>query len=265
MNELLDWAHRLPPLIALGWLILMNVATFTAALMAGRLATRWFRSRQIGAAADPVTPREWRYAGLSVVVNTLVTYIGWRLWTWGVITIRRDMSWRAALDFAVLLLLMDLGMYVLHRVAHSRWFMPIHRLHHEFDRPHVLTLFVVHPIETFGFGLLWLLVLCAYSSSWLGISLYVTANLAAGALGHLGVEPFPRWWTRTPVLRQIGTSTFHAQHHQQGDHNFGFYTVAWDRLCGTLAPWYDASFAQVPQESNSPGAMVSRSMESPNP
>jgi sterol desaturase/sphingolipid hydroxylase (fatty acid hydroxylase superfamily) len=120
--------------------------------------------------------------------------------------------------------------------------MPIHRLHHEFDRPHVLTLFVVHPIETFGFGLLWLAVLLVYPSSWLGIALYVTINLAAGVLGHLGVEPFPRWWTRIPVARHIGTSTFHAQHHQDVHHNFGFYTVVWDRLLGTLSTEYDRSF-----------------------
>ena len=242
MNAFLDSARQFSLPEAAAWLLLMNVATFTAALLGGGCVVRWFRSQPIGEPPAPPTAREWRYAALGVLVNTLVTIIGWKLWTEGYLTIRRDVSWRALVDFGVLLLLMDLGMYALHRVAHSRLFMPIHRLHHEFDRPHVLTLFVVHPIETFGFGLLWLAVLLVYPASWLGIALYVTINLAAGVLGHLGVEPFPRWWTRIPVGRQIGTSTFHAQHHRDVEHNFGFYTVVWDRLLGTLSPGYDGGF-----------------------
>lgn len=39
-----------------------------------------------------------------------------------------------------------------------------------------------------------------------------------------------RWWG----LRHVGTSTFHAGHHQDAGHNFGFYTLVWDRLFGTL-------------------------------
>ena len=36
------------------------------------------------------------------------------------------------------------------------------------------------------------------------------------------------------ALRLIGSSTFHANHHQDGDVNFGFYTNLWDRLFRTL-------------------------------
>ena len=38
-------------------------------------------------------------------------------------------------------------------------------------------------------------------------------NLIFGTLGHVGVEPFPKSWARWRLLRQIGTSTFHAEHH----------------------------------------------------
>jgi len=140
---------------------------------------------------------------------------------------------------------MDLGMYVLHRVAHSRWFYPVHRLHHEYDRPWALTLFVVHPLETLGFGLLWLAVVVLYGPCWLGLCLYMAANLAAGTLGHLGVEPFSARWSRLPLLREVGTSTFHAQHHLDGQYNFGFYTLLWDRLFGTLWPGYDRDFGVI--------------------
>ena len=53
-------------------------------------------------------------------------------------------------------------------------------------------------------------------------------------------------WARTPVLRQIGSSSFHARHHQDLGGNFGFYTLLWDRLFGTLAPGYEAGFGRLP-------------------
>jgi sterol desaturase/sphingolipid hydroxylase (fatty acid hydroxylase superfamily) len=37
-----------------------------------------------------------------------------------------------------------------------------------------------------------------------------------------------------PFVHYISTSTFHAEHHQDADHNFGFYTLIWDRLFVTL-------------------------------
>jgi Delta7-sterol 5-desaturase len=243
MNAFLDWAYALSSLEAIAWLIGLNFGTFALAMLAGCVATYAFRSRRIAGRPDPMSGKEVAYAAAGIVVNTLVTVAGWYLWKAGILEIRRDTGWRAWLDFPVLILLMDLGMYLLHRVAHSRWFYPIHRLHHEYERPWALTLFVVHPLETLGFGLLWLAVIVVYPSSWLGLCLYMAANLAAGMLGHVGVEPFPRWWSHVPLVREIGTSTFHAQHHQDRNHNFGFYTLIWDRLFGTLFPRYDETFA----------------------
>jgi sterol desaturase/sphingolipid hydroxylase (fatty acid hydroxylase superfamily) len=242
MEAFLDWACTLSPPEALGWLVVANVGTFALAVLAGCLATAVFSGRRVAGPAPALSRQEALYSVAGIAVNTLVTLAGWLLWRAGWLHIRRDAGWRAWLDFGVLIVLMDLGMYVLHRVAHLPWFYRIHRLHHEYDRPWALTLFVVHPLETLGFGLLWLVVVVLYSSSWLGLCLYMGANLAAGTLGHLGVEPFPAWWSRVPLLRQVGTSTFHAQHHQDGHFNFGFYTLLWDRLFGTLFPAYDEKF-----------------------
>jgi sterol desaturase/sphingolipid hydroxylase (fatty acid hydroxylase superfamily) len=69
-------------------------------------------------------------------------------------------------------------------------------------------------------------------------------NLGSGMVGHLGVEPFPGSWARRRVLRHIGTSTFHAGHHHYGRGNFGFYTLIWDRLFGTLHPGYAERFGR---------------------
>jgi sterol desaturase/sphingolipid hydroxylase (fatty acid hydroxylase superfamily) len=176
-------------------------------------------------------------------LNTAVTVAGLLLWRRGIVRFRDDVGPWAAVDVVVLLFVMDLAMYALHRLAHHRWLFPIlHRLHHRFDRPRPLTLFVLNPVETLSFGALWLVVIALYPASWLGMSTYLALNVAFGVLGHVGVEPFPRAWVRWPGLRHIGTSTFHARHHADPSHNFGFYTLVWDRIFGTLSPDYDARF-----------------------
>ncbi len=67
-----------------------------------------------------------------------------------------------------------------------------------------------------------------------------------GTVGHLGVEPLPDAWLRWPGLRWLAGGSFHAQHHQDITHNYGFYTLIWDRLFGTLRPDYRESFGRIP-------------------
>jgi Delta7-sterol 5-desaturase len=70
-------------------------------------------------------------------------------------------------------------------------------------------------------------------------------NVLFGLVGHLGVEPFPKAWVRLPLIRLISTSTFHAEHHGDRHHNFGFYTLIWDRLFGTISPDYLRDFERA--------------------
>lgn len=122
----------------------------------------------------------------------------------------------------------------------------MHRLHHEYDRPRPLTLFILNPVENLSFGALWLIVIVVYPASWLGMSIYLTLNVLFGTVGHLGVEPLPSWWGRVPALRNLAGSTFHARHHQDLGCNFGFYTLLWDRLFGTLRKDYWQSLGTLP-------------------
>jgi sterol desaturase/sphingolipid hydroxylase (fatty acid hydroxylase superfamily) len=101
---------------------------------------------------------------------------------------------------------------------------------------------VLNPFETLGFGTLWLSLLVIYPAAWLSIIIYLTLNIVFGLVGHLGVEPMPGQWIRLPVSRYVSTSTFHAEHHLDKDHNYGFYTLIWDHLFGTLSPDYAHDF-----------------------
>jgi sterol desaturase/sphingolipid hydroxylase (fatty acid hydroxylase superfamily) len=86
-------------------------------------------------------------------------------------------------------------------------------------------------------------VLVAMPFSGTSILVHLLLNVLFGTLGHAGVEPFPKSCARWILVRQIGTSTFHAKHHLQPRTNYGFYTVIWDRLFGTLHPQYDAAIS----------------------
>jgi sterol desaturase/sphingolipid hydroxylase (fatty acid hydroxylase superfamily) len=230
------------PLASLFFLVL-NLFIFALALGIGAWLVRRHAPRRVTAPPAPQSAHEWAYALITVVINTAVTVVGLWLSRLGLLRYRSDAGLHALLDVVVLLLAMDAAMYALHRVAHHPWIFPLlHRPHHRYDRPRPLTLFVLSPPEALAFGGLWLVVLFLYDTSYLGMTLYLSLNVAFGTIGHLGVEPFPSRWIRWPVTRHIGTSTFHALHHREERTNFGFYTLVWDRLLGTLSPAYDRTF-----------------------
>ena len=237
MDALIDFLRHAPIAVLCFLIVVENVFIFATTLLAGAWLTRRFAGRRVTESAAPVTSHEITLALTTVFLNSLVTIIGLLLWRRGIIEFRMDMGLAALLDFAFLVFAMDLAMYFLHRVAHiPLFFRIIHRTHHRYDNPRPLTLFVMNPIEASSFGLLWLVLVSCYDATWLGMSLYLAFNVLFGLIGHIGVEPLPDGWKRAPLLKYISTSSFHAGHHQEDDYNFGFYTLIWDRLCGTLAP-----------------------------
>lgn len=245
MNAMLSYLKSCPWGTAVGLLLAENLLIFVLALLVGNGLTRRFSARRIADAPDALGSFELGISTVTMLLNTLVTVAGLWLYRAGYVRVRSDVGPRAWLDVLVLLVAMDLAMYVLHRVAHVALLFPVlHSMHHRFERPRPLTLFVLNPLETLAFGALWLAVTVVYPSSWLGMSVYLALNVAFGTLGYLGVEPFPTAWVRWPVARHVGTSTFHAQHHAVPGTNFGFYTLVWDRLFGTLHPDYDRRFGQ---------------------
>ncbi|MGI4875346.1 MAG: sterol desaturase family protein [Janthinobacterium lividum] len=228
----LSWQAALPLFLVENLLVLLLAVGF------GYLLQFLFGHRQaLGPLYQPPGRQQLGLATCTLLLNTGITFAGFLLWQQGIITIREEVSYRIAVDFVVLFLGMDLLMYGFHYAIHHtvlyRW---VHTQHHAYTEPQPLDLFVLHPIETLGFGTLWLLLIAVYPANFLAISAYLTANVLFGVLGHSGVEPFPAAWAHRPLLRYLGSSGFHFQHHQDVHHNFGFYTSLWDHLFGTFAP-----------------------------
>lgn len=180
----------------------------------------------------------------SIIINSIITFSGFLLWKQKSILFTTGLTVWTFIDFFILLLTMDLAMYILHLAIHKLRFIykPVHSFHHRFENPDPIDLFVLSPFEAFAFGVLWLILIYLYSCNIYAVVLYLITNVLFGMIGHLSIEPFPANWIKIPVLNYICTSTFHHQHHLNGNFNFGFYTIIWDELGKTLAPDYKEQF-----------------------
>ncbi|WP_080778884.1 sterol desaturase family protein [Chryseobacterium phocaeense] len=186
---------------------------------------------QLQEQSHPVTGSDFYLSLLTIICNSFVMLLGAFLWKTGWISLDGNQSVTSVLlETLALILLMDLLMYFFHYAAHLPFvYKMLHGRHHEHVSTNFLSLFVLHPFETIGFGVMILALLICYDFSIASISLYLMINLIWGTIGHLNREFFPASFDRLFV----GTTRFHNQHHVTENKNFGFYTSIWDRIFGT--------------------------------
>jgi len=161
-----------------------------------------------------------------VIINILVAIPGYLLFKNNYIIFSATSS--SIIDFILLFFIFDATMYFLHLISHYVWpFKKFHGKHHSHEYFNAISLYVMEPIESLLFGVL--LTICAFFMelniySFLG---FLFLNWALGVIGHLNTNS-----TKQPIL--FGNHVFHKAHHQEGNKNFGFYTVIWDRIFETL-------------------------------
>jgi lathosterol oxidase len=254
VESVLAWLQSAPLWQTVPAALAENFVLHGVAVLLGDAVARCFPNRRVSPPAPPTSRTEVIVAAVTLLTNSLTTLAGLYLWRAGVLRFRADTGLRALLDVPLLLLVMDGAMYALHRVAHLPWVYPwLHRPHHEYVRPRPLTLFILNPLENLAFGALMLAVLAAYPFALLATGVFLAFNVASGIVGHLGVEPLPDWWVRTPLVRWVTGGSFHARHHQDTSCNFGFYTLIWDRLFQTLRKDYWALFGKLPEGAGGAG------------
>jgi sterol desaturase/sphingolipid hydroxylase (fatty acid hydroxylase superfamily) len=231
MNYVLNYLSQLSPAIL--WLIFLleNVLITLIVLWAGKYIHRKVTG---GAISYSYSSRDWQICGLTNILNTVVTYAGYWLWQNGRVVITTSLSGYILLDFLLLFLGMDLLMFIFHYIIHKTFlYRSIHRLHHQSVDPRPVDVFILHPVETVSFGAMWLILLMVKVYNIYAVMIYLAVNVLFGMIGHLGIEPLPVRLRNMPLIKYIGTSTFHHDHHQDVAYNFGFYTSIWDRLSGT--------------------------------
>lgn len=182
----------------------------------------------------PVNRSDVYLSFITIVCNSFVMILGVGLWKSGWIILNAVPSVISVIsEVLVLLLLMDLMMYIFHYVAHIPFvYRLLHGKHHEHTSTNFLSLFVLHPLEVIGFGMMLLILLMVYNFSVVAVMIYLMINLIWGTVGHLNREFFP------PELDRflVGTTGFHNRHHKDESCNFGFYTSLWDRIFTTYKP-----------------------------
>lgn len=233
IEALLDRLLQLPEYALWTIFVAENILITLLVLLIGHVLQQKFSSSPV--APYRYTSREWFICAVTNLLNILVTYGGFMLWKQGYLVMDMSASWFIIVDFLFLFLAMDFLMYIFHYIIHKTFlYKAMHGLHHEAINPKPIDLFVLHPVETVCFGSLWLMLLLVYAFNVYAIILYLTVNVIFGMSGHLGIEPLPEKMRGHALLKHLGTSTFHHQHHRDVHYNFGFYTTLWDRLFGTL-------------------------------
>ncbi|TDS14979.1 sterol desaturase family protein [Sphingobacterium paludis] len=212
--------------------LLSNIALYLFSIGLYIVIDQTCAKQKIQDEAFPVTPSDVYLSLLTVVLNTVVMLIAVYCWKIGWLEYNESATLAVSIvEIIGIVLVMDFLMFVFHYLAHSPGLYPLlHYRHHEHSSTNYLSLFVLHPFETLGFGLMMITVFICYDFSITAIAAYVFINLVWGTIGHLNREFFPKWADRL----YVGTTRFHNQHHIDERHNFGFYTSIWDRLFRTF-------------------------------
>lgn len=216
------------------WIIfslISNIALFSLSICLYLFIDKSCRKDKLQQNDHPISRPDIYLSILTVLLNSLLMLLAVYLWKQGFLNWKTDDSLvTITLETLAIIFIMDFLMYVFHFVAHNPFiYKLLHRKHHEHNSTNYLSLFVLHPFETVGFGLMMIMVFASYNFSVYALSLYIAINLIWGTLGHLNREFFPKW----ADYCFLGSTKFHNQHHLHEQRNFGFYTSIWDRLFGT--------------------------------
>lgn len=229
------------------YLVFVGLA-FAALWWIARRAVAWRPALQAGGLAPAQLPRElWLSAATTLIGGAIAPLIIGMDWRSQLLFYRRidDHGW-AYFFFSILLMMLvrDALFYAFHRAMHHRRvFRFAHRTHHLSTRPDPWTAYAVHPLESLlDVVVTFLVILFLVPKHPLAYIIFLWIDAAYAVYGHMGVEIFPRGFSRHWLGRWINTSVAHNHHHATARHNYGYYFLIWDRLLGTLDPDYDQRY-----------------------
>ena len=230
------------------YLVAASVLALTLALLAGAIGHRRIQSRR---ASSNDIRREITFSISTTLVFSLVgfgVYAGSQTGVFRIYGGELPGASRMLLEFVGLVLMHDAYFYWAHRMMHTRsLFRWVHRLHHKSRTPTPWAAYAFAPPEALlEAGILPLAGLLMPVHE-LTVLMFLTHMIMRNVIGHAGVELFPAWWLRVPLLCTITTTTHHDLHHSHGGYNFGLYFTWWDRWMKTEHPSYADCFKTVTQ------------------
>lgn len=158
---------------------------------------------------------------------------GWTLWPPGALTL-----WSGLGFFVLSVVLFDAWFYWGHRLMHWRPLYRHHLWHHRSVAPTVWSNYSDSLVDAFAMQSYYLVAPLLLPIPPEVLILHRVYDHVNGMIGHAGFEYFADRSTRFPS--PFVCTTFHDQHHEKFGYNYANFFSVWDRLCGTLAPDYDA-------------------------
>ena len=130
----------------------------------------------------------------------------------------------------IALLAMDFADYWCHRLLHTKWFWPIHSIHHSDTHVTVLTTARVHFLESFAMKVFYIVLL-----GWLGFPAGVLGSGAALLLVHNMYTHIDVDWGHGPFKYLLASPRYHRWHHANAPEAF-------NKNLANVFPFYDVWF-----------------------
>ena len=230
------------------YLLAASLLAIVLAVFAGPLASRRIQSSR---ASGKDVRREIGFSLSTVILFSLVgfcIYIGSQAGIFKLYSGDVSRGWILVAEFTAMVLLHDAYFYWAHRFMHTGWlFRRVHRLHHKSRTPTPWAAYAFAPPEAILEASILPLAVLLMPLHEITVLLFVTHMIVRNVIGHAGVELFPSWWLRVPLLRWITTTTHHDLHHSHGGYNFGLYFTWWDTWMNTEHPDYADCFMAITQ------------------
>ena len=179
-----------------------------------------------------------------LVIGTLVVRFGFPLLAvgmalhaqahgWGLFNLVALPFW---LELAASVLLLDLAIYLQHRLFHAvPWLWRLHRMHHADTGFDVTTALRFHPLEIWLSMALKLALVALLGPPALAVLVFELLLNATAMFNHAnvrlpaGLDRVLRAVLVTPDMHRV----HHSLHREETDSNFGFCLSVWDRMLGT--------------------------------
>ena len=206
-----------------------NILMFLSTGVIVFLLRKYFIQFDLNSDETKMSRRDYFLSTLVLVVNINVGLLGWSLMNQGIISLDSKPLSLIGFDALLLFLLIDWGMYFAHFLTHKTFLYKLtHAIHHEHESMGTLSLYVMHPVEAFGFGVILLSLLSVYSIDITALLIFLFLNWILGVFAHSGIEP-----SKGRLANYICMTRFHQIHHENPNFNFGFYTPFLDMLFKT--------------------------------
>lgn len=154
--------------------------------------------------------------------------------------------WYYALSFPIMLIVHDTYFYWMHRTLHHpKIFRHAHLVHHKSINPSPWAAYSFHPIEGFFEALIGPIIIVFVPVHISALGIFFLFQIIYNVYGHSGYELYPKNFNKHWLGKWINTSVHHNLHHKDFDNSYGLYFTFWDRIMGTMASSYDATFEEV--------------------